>query len=81
MRALVEQAGQGAQVEVGLGKRTESAFESVGVVPVAMVLVETKEVFEFTDGLGKRLVEGGAVVAPDLFDAMADLLFHHEYMD
>ncbi|MBW2161247.1 MAG: hypothetical protein JRH14_15005 [Deltaproteobacteria bacterium] len=48
-------------------------------MPVALVIVETKEVLQFADGLGKSVFEGGAMVAPDSFDGLADLLFHDEH--
>ncbi|MBW2161957.1 MAG: hypothetical protein JRH14_18655 [Deltaproteobacteria bacterium] len=48
----------------------------VGIVPMAMVLVETKDVLQCGNGLGKSIVEGGAMVAPDFFDRLEDLLFH-----
>jgi hypothetical protein len=53
----------------------------VGIVAVALVVVETKEVVELTDRLGKSIVEGGAMVAPDIFDGLTDLLFHDECTD
>ncbi|MBW1875819.1 MAG: hypothetical protein JRI98_10670 [Deltaproteobacteria bacterium] len=64
---------------MGRSKGPESALEVVGVVPVAMVLVETKDVFQFGDGLGKSIVESGAMVVPDIFDGLEDLLFHDEH--
>ncbi|MBW2189894.1 MAG: hypothetical protein JRG93_09970 [Deltaproteobacteria bacterium] len=48
---------------------------------MAMVLVETKDVFQFGDGLGKSIVEGGAMVVPDIFDGLEDLLFHDGHTD
>jgi len=50
-------------------------------VPVALVLVETKEAFQFADGLVESIFEGGAIAAPDIFDGLADLLFHDEHTD
>jgi hypothetical protein len=77
VRAFPEDTGQGTEIEVGCGKGPESALELLGIVPMAMVLVETKDVFQFGDGLSKSVSKCVAVVAPDIFDALEDLLFHH----
>ena len=48
---------------------------------MTMVLVETNEVFEPGDSLGKSIAEGHAVVMPDIFDVLEDLLFHDGHRD
>ncbi|UCF46360.1 MAG: hypothetical protein JSU89_04010 [Myxococcales bacterium] len=48
---------------------------------MAMVLVDTKEVLQLGDRLGKSIAEGGAMVVPDIFDGFEDLLFHDGHAD
>jgi hypothetical protein len=53
----------------------------VGIVPMAMVLVDTKKVFQLGDGLGNSITEGSTMVVPDIFDVLEDLLFHGGHAD
>ena len=48
---------------------------------MAMVLVDTNEVFQLGDGLGKSITEGITMVVPDIFDVLEDLLFHGGHAD
>ncbi len=59
-------------------KRAPQLFR---IVPMAMVLVQTKEALQFADGLRKSLVDRGAMVAPDIFDGLENLLFHDGHGD
>jgi hypothetical protein len=76
MRALGENPGQGAEVEASRSKRSKRLLELLSIVSVAMILVHVEKVLQPVDGLAERIVEGGAVVAPDIFNRLEELLFH-----